>query len=232
MKTALVNTVASFFDTRFLSRLVANPRGRAFLLSFMADAEEADEAGVFDALLERVDDPKLHQLVKKHVDDEARHAELLRARVRAVGVEAPVVPRELSIVQRIDTMLGGLGASFVAKERSIMDAYVLLEVVEERAVEQFPKIAAALEPVDPESAATVRSIWEDERRHVLYARAINKRYAPDADTLARALEKVHAVEQRAFDENGAAFLRHALDANLLELPFAERVLWRAMSLAA
>lgn len=226
------NALTSFFDTRFLTRLVGSPRGRAFMLSFMADAEEADEAGVFDALLERVDDPQLNKLVKKHTEDEARHAELLRGRVRAIGIGAPVVPRELSIVQRIDGMLGGMGEMFVAKERSIMDAYVLLEVVEERAVREFPKIAAALEPVDPESAATVRSICEDEKRHVLYARAINRRYAPDADTLVRTLAKVRAVEQRAFDDNGAAFLKHALAENLLELPFAERLLWKTMALAA
>jgi rubrerythrin len=230
------NHLASFFDARFLARLVANPRGRAFLLSFMADAEEADEAGVFEALLERVDDPSLHKMVKRHMADEARHAEMLRARVRATvgatGIAAPIVPRSLSIVQRIDDALGGMGAKFVAKERSIMDAYVLLEVVEDRAVEQFPKIAAALEPVDPESAATVRSIWEDEKRHVLYARAINTRYAASPDELARTLARVRAVEQQAFDDNGAAFLRHALDENLLALPFAEKILWRAMSLAA
>lgn len=226
------DAVASFFDQRFLSRLVANPRGRAFLLSFMADAEEADEAGVFDALLERVDDDALRKLVRRHRDDESRHAEILRERVRAVGVAPPPVPRELAIVERIDRLLGGVGASFVAKERSIMDAYVLLEVIEDRAVVQFPKIAAALDAVDPESAAVVRSIWEDEKRHVLYARAINKRYAPDADTLARSLAHVRTVEQRAFDENGAAMLRYALDEDLLQLRFAERLVWRAMALAA
>ena len=170
------------------------------------------------------------------MDDEARHAEMLRTRVRAIidanGIAAPVVPRSLSIVQRIDDALGGMGAKFVAQERTIMDAYVLLEVVEDRAVEQFPRIAAALERVDPESAATVRSIWEDEKRHVLYARAINRRYAPSPEELTRALARVRAVEQRAFDDNGAAFLRHALDEDLLALHFPESLLWRAMSLAA
>jgi hypothetical protein len=113
-----------------------------------------------------------------------------------------------------------------------MDAYVLLEVVEDRAVEQFPKIAAALEPFDPESARAVRGIWEDEKRHVLYARALNKRYAPSPEVLAGTLAKVRAVEQRAFDENGAAVLKYVLDHDLLEVRFPERLLWRAMSIAA
>jgi hypothetical protein len=226
------NPIMSFFDARFISRLVAHPRGRAFTLSFMAEAEEADEAGVFEALLERVDDPKLHKLVKRHMDDEARHADMLRARIRAIGVTPPVVPRELSIVQRLDAMLGNAGAAFVAKEKTIMDAYVLLEVIEDRAVARFPLVADARERVDPQSAASVRAICEDEKRHVLYAQAVNRRYAPDPETLARSLAEVRAVEQRAFDENGAAMLRYTLDQNLLELPFAERLVWKAMALAA
>lgn len=230
------DAIASFFDARFLSTLVATPRGRVFMLSFMADAEEADEAGVFEALLERVDVPQLHKLVRRHMEDETRHAKMLRERIAAIvretGIEYPNVPRNLSIVARLNEMLGGIGEGFVAKERSIMEAYVMLEVVEDRAVVQFPKIAAALEAVDPESSAVVREICEDEKRHVLYARAVNKRYAPDAETLARTLAEFRKVEQRAFDENGADFLRHALETNLLELPFAERVMWRVMAAAA
>jgi len=228
MKAALT----SFFDTRFMARLVGNPRGRAFMLSLMADAEEADEAGVFDALLERVDDPKLHKMVRRHVDDEARHATLLRERVRAVGVTPPPVPRSLSIVDRINRALGDLGEGFVKNQRSVMEAYVLLEVVEERAVEQFPRIAAALDRVDPVSAEVVRNIWEDEKRHVLYARAIGEKYAPDAETLAKTRSKFRLVEQRAFEENGADVLRYALDENLLALPFMEKLVWRAMAAAA
>src|SRR5689334_5563865 len=107
------NPIASFFDSRFLSRLVATPRGRAFLLSYMADAEESDEAGVFEALLERVDDPALNKLVKRHMDDEAKHAEMLKARVRATGAGMQRVPAELSVVPRLDDMLGGVGKEFV-----------------------------------------------------------------------------------------------------------------------
>jgi rubrerythrin len=233
MKTRL----ASLFDGRFFfSRLFATPRGRAFFLSTMADAEESDEAGVFDALLERVDDPKLHKMVRRHADDETRHAELLRGRVRAIveqhGIDMPAPPPGLGIVPLLDEMLGGLAEKFVAKERSVMDAYVLLEVVEDRAVQEFPRVAEALEPFDPESAAVVRSIWEDEKRHVLYARAINKRYAPDADALSRALAKMRKVEKRAFDAHGAHILRHVLAENLLEVPFAERMFFRAIAAAA
>jgi hypothetical protein len=171
-------------------------------------------------------------MVRRHVDDEARHAKLLRERVRAVGVAPPLVPRALSVVDRINRALGNLGEGFVENQRSVMEAYVLLEVVEERAVEQFPRIAAALDAVDPVSAEVVREIWKDEKRHVLYARAIGEKYAPDAETLAKTRSKFRVVEQRAFDENGGDVLRYALEQNLLELPFVERLMWRAMAAAA
>src|ERR1700744_6130846 len=69
----------------FLSRLVANPRGRGVLWSFMANAEESDE-GAFDELVARADAPEVQKMVRLHRQDEARHGRLLRACVaRLVG---------------------------------------------------------------------------------------------------------------------------------------------------
>jgi hypothetical protein len=67
------------------ARLLGSPRGRAFHLSWMAHAEEADE-GVFDRLLARVDVPELNRMVAIHANDEKRHADLLRQCVARVGV--------------------------------------------------------------------------------------------------------------------------------------------------
>ncbi len=70
--------LTAFIGSRFLDRLVRTRRGRALLLSFLVDAEEADEKGVFDNLLSRVDDPELQKLVRVHYDDETRHGHPMR----------------------------------------------------------------------------------------------------------------------------------------------------------
>lgn len=198
------------------ARLLASPRGRAFHLSWMAQAEEADE-GVFDELLSRVDAPDLHKMIRTHADDEKRHARLLRRCVARVGVSPEPVPDDLHYIQRIRHMLGAtdLEAVFAGGATSIMHIFAMLQVVEERGVSQFPLVECALRRVDPESAGVVAEIIHDEQRHVKYARAISRRYAADQATLEQVLEVSREVEGRAFVENEQAYLRFAVEHDLL-----------------
>lgn len=218
-------------NTLYLSRLVRSPRGRSFLLAFMADAEESDEGAVFDALVARVEDAQLQKLVRRHRDDEARHARILReASLRASGgADVPQVPEELRIVLRIGRHVGGFAEDFAAGKAGVMEAYLLLQVIEERAVRQFPAIVRALAEVDPESAAVVAGVVRDEARHVKYAQAISRRYAPDAHALAATLARYREAEARAFLEHQQAFLRHALRERLIETGRVERLFWRALA---
>jgi rubrerythrin len=218
-------------DRRFLGRLMASPEGRAFLLGFMADAEESDEAMVFDTLLARVDDPQLNKLVRIHRDDEDRHAQMLRACVARIGIAPAPVPTDLRIVLRIDRELGGFADRFQATDGGVMEAYLLLQVIEERAVMQYPLIARALRHYDPKSADTVMRVVEDEERHVRYARAISRKYAPDPETLRSTLVRFRAAEGRAFAAHGNAFLAHVVDHDLLAVGPIERRLWRWLAAA-
>jgi hypothetical protein len=213
-------------ERRFLGRLVASREGRAFLLAFMADAEESDEASVFDTLLARVDDERLHKLVRIHRDDEDRHARMLRSCVERTGVVPAKLPDDLRIVFRIDAELDGFAARFIADRTGVMEAYVFLQVIEERAVMRFPLIARALRPVDPKSADTVMLVVADEERHVRYARAISRHYAPDPETLRTTLARFRAAEQRAFEAHAHDFLAHAVAHDLLAVGAFERRLWR------
>jgi hypothetical protein len=217
---------------RFLDRLVASPPGRAFLLGFMADAEDSDEASVFDSLLARVDDERLHRMVRIHRDDETRHAAMLRECLARTGVVPEPLPDHLRIIARIDRELDGFAERFVAGEYGVMEAYALLHVIEERAVLQFPYIVRALRPVDPESADVVAAVIRDEERHVGYANAIGRAYAPDAETHARTLHRFRAAEHRAFTAHGADFLRCVVDRELLTVGPIERWLWRALALSS
>jgi demethoxyubiquinone hydroxylase (CLK1/Coq7/Cat5 family) len=221
--------IKSVVGGRFLSRLLAQPRGRAFMFAYMADAEKADEQGVFEALLQRVDDPRLHTLVRKHLDDETRHTAMLYEAVRRQGVIPEKVPEAMRIVPMLDRMLGGFSARFVDGKQGVMEAYVLLQVIEERAVLEWPNIVRALEKVDPASAANVASIVRDEAQHVKYARAISRKYAPDVARLERTLRHVREVEARTFEQHADAFLRFAVDNELLAVDGLEKRLWPAMA---
>src|SRR5207302_6781887 len=82
---------------------------------------------------------------------------------------------------------------------------------------------------DPESAAVIDRITRDEERHVKYAIAISKRYAPDESTRAAVLARYRAAEARAFQEHTSALLAHAVRERLLDARAPERVFWRAIA---
>jgi hypothetical protein len=138
---------------RFLDKLAKGTRGRIFLLNFLRSTEESDETAIFDTLVTCVDDPELHKLVRVHRADEERHAEIFRRAIERLGGTPSPVPDELRIIDRLNGLLGGWGEAFLAKTIGVMEMYVLLQVVEERAVREWPAIVKALRPVDPESAA-------------------------------------------------------------------------------
>jgi rubrerythrin len=219
----------------FLSRLVAGARGRAFLLSFMADAEESDE-GAFDVLLAHAEHADVQKMVRTHAEDEARHGRLMRACVerveRQAGLAADELPVALRFIDRLDRLTAGaFRKGFPAEDGAfaIMKVYALLQIVEERGVAQFALIADALRPHDPESAATIDGIVRDEERHVLYARAITRRYAPDEATLAATMAEMRLLEERAFDEHGRDFLAWCVEHDLVGTGRLERAAWRAFS---
>src|SRR4051812_37655686 len=217
----------------FLSRLVASARGRAFVLSFMADAEESDE-GAFDDLLAAADAPEVQKMVRLHQEDEARHGRLLRECLARVGADAGPLPIELRYIDRLDRLSGGnFRHGFLAGggDVGIMRVYAMLQIVEERGVIQFANIARALRPVDPTSAQVIDGIIADEERHVKYARAIVRRYAPDEALLTQTMTELRALEDRAFAEHGADFLRYAAAHDLVGTSALERALWRGFALA-
>ena len=226
MSESFLSTV---IGSRFLERLAASPRGRAFMLKFLVGAEEGDEVGVFDALVARVDDPELNQLVKRHRDDEQRHARVFRECLDRQPVRADSLPEPPGVIEYIDGELGGFGVEFVANRHSVMAAYLLLQVIEERGVQQYPLLANAIEPYDPESASVIREVAADETRHIKYAKAIAKRYAPDEATLHSTLARTRAAEARAFVEHGHALFAVAMANQLIDAGPIERLVWRGLA---
>ncbi len=198
----------------FTRRLCSTPEGRAHVLAQVADAESSGEGQIFDRALARVEDPELQKLIQKHRADEIRHEELLRERLRRTGI-ALTTPPELRIIDRLDHEVGGLLDKPIAGGRGVMEAYLLLQVLEERAVSSYPIIQRALLPHDPGSAATFEVILDDERRHLKYCRAISQRYAPSEAILQETLARYRAAEARAFRANQLANGRYVLAHGLM-----------------
>lgn len=225
-------TFADRLTLAFMTQLFSTPRGRAHLLAMASDAESSGEGRVFEELLLRKDDAELAKLVERHRDDETRHAQVLaeraRANAHAAGVEVPEVPAHLKLVDRLDAALGGFFSRPLETREDVMRAYLVLQVIEERAITQFELYAEAMKEVDPVTSALLEEIGADEARHLCYCHAIARRYAPSDAVHARELEHIRAVEARVFAENSSDNLEYALAQGLLPLGWAGRAAWKAV----
>jgi hypothetical protein len=213
-----------WFAQSFLRRLVSHRAGREHVLNLMVAAEEGDEAGVFDQLIRKADDPELEKLVRRHKEDEARHAAMYRACLARNGLDVRPIPDDLMIIRQIGREAGGAfaagvdaaSAEGIRTREDVMNTYALLLAIEERGVQRFPLIGAEFRRIgDHETADTFDRVTEDERRHTKYCRAIGRRYAPDDATWERAVAKYRRVEERAFKRVGLAGIVYALKSGLL-----------------
>lgn len=220
----------SFHDLltrRFLNAVLETPEGRAFLFNQIADAEDNGEATVFDEVIAAIDDPTLSKIVDRHRRDEIRHGELFRAARDRTGVDPGPVPEEIKVLDRINAHLGGFFDRPITDLDGVVEAYLILQVIEERATTQFHLIEASLRDVDPESAARVREIADDEARHLKYCRAVVKRYASNPAFVERRLGELRRIEAVAFRETTGANLAHALLRGFIKNP-VDRAFFRAV----
>lgn len=217
--------IARFAQRRYMDRLIASRVGRAHVLNQAAFAEDSDEGQVFEALLSQIDDPALQKMVRIHAADETRHAEMFREALARNGFEPWDVGPELSLIARLDAALGGFFDGFLEREHPVMDAYLLLQVIEERAVTQFSAMQPAFAEHDPPTAALLESIAADEERHLKYCVAISRRYAPDSNTATARLAELRQVESVVYAELSRANMKHTLANDMLAIGRLEKRIW-------
>jgi rubrerythrin len=210
----------------FLRGLLSTARGRAYALQQAAIAESTDEGAVFERLAQKVDDPELLKMVRKHSEDETRHAALFFECADRQGVGRPHVPAETQVLDRLNARLPFYNRTIETRE-DVMVAYLLLQVIEERALEQFALLEPLLRVHDPVSADVIAEIAKDEERHLRYCHAIVKRYAPSEDVRIAKLKELREAESLSYQEHQKNGLAHLLANGYLSVP--EQVLWRTVS---
>jgi rubrerythrin len=209
------NMVGEWLFTRFFDGLAASPRGLAYLYKFYVGCEEGGEQGIFDRLAERVDDPELHRLVRKHRDDEVRHAALFRGLQARLGIPDDELPDPVPLVPYIEREIGEIRERSIDDRAAVLEAYTMLQVIEESGVCLYPMFARTLARFDPEAAPVVSAIAEDERRHIKYAEAIRRRYAPDPKTADDTLRRYREAEKRGSAKHGRAMVEQVVSHGLI-----------------
>ncbi len=215
----LPSPIASLFEKQFLRQLVSTPRGRATLLMQVARSEGTDgETGVFEHILASVDDDEVKKLVRVHQSDEHRHEQLFLARAKAQG-EAPLMtPPATDLMAHLDRQIA-FQRRPVRDRHGVFEAYLLLQVLEERALRQFGRMMDAFASVgDDETVAVFAAVAADEERHLKYCLAITTRYAPSEAARREGLEMMRRLERAAFEETQRANFHVFVDARLVDGP--------------
>jgi len=209
----------------FMKQLLRTPKGRVHFLAQVADAENNDEGAIFEALKQRASDPQLQKMVARHAADEERHAKVLMERALDQGEPIPVIAEDLKILHALDKALGGFFSKPLETDEDVMRMYLLLQVIEERAITQFAMFQEALRDVDPKSADAFVTIEEDEARHLKYCHAIARRYAPSEKVHDETLAHFRKVEAKVFAQNSNRNLFNALKKGLLDVGAPMKAAW-------
>jgi len=223
--------LAERLTERFVDKLASSPRGRAHVLHQAADAEDSDEGELFRRLLSYVEDEELARMIRRHEADEKEHARLFRACVARQGFAPPPVPEHLKLLHRIDHALGRKAgeAPKIESREDVMRTYLVLQVIEERATNQFELFERNFRRHDAESADVFARVIKDEERHLRYCHAIARRYAPDPETHARVLAELRTIEARCCSENSRANLVYVLEHGIVDAGPVDKLFWRGVS---
>lgn len=205
-------------------QVLQTPRGRAWFLSQIAEAEDNGEAALFDEAAEIVDDPRFAKMIRRHQEDEIRHGQRFRAALRKQGVDLGPVPEDVQVLKHIDDALGGFLSRPLTTIDDVRRAYLVLQAVEERAVAQFGLYGPLFQSIDPEIAEIFREVTADEVRHLRYCKAITRHYARSEAELAEELAEMRRVEAAAFRKMEMANTAHIQRLGLIENPLVRLVL--------
>ncbi len=198
---ALPRPIATVVEKQFLKQLVSTPRGRATILAQVARSEGTDgEHGIFEHILAVLDDEEVTKLVRVHQADEARHEQMFLARMQAQGAAPLVTPPSTDLLSRIDRHTG-FHTRPVTDRHGVVQSYLMLQVIEERALRQFKRMKQAFSDVgDLDTVACFTEVERDEERHLKYCIAITKKFSLSETARLAGLQMMRTLEEAAFQE--------------------------------
>jgi rubrerythrin len=211
-------------------------------LKQLAEAEGGDggELDIFEHVLAVLDDPEVRKLVRIHKEDEERHERLYFERMRAnveqgnreggAGAGEPLpLPKSGHLLRRLDDKLGFFTKPVVDRA-GVVEAYMLLLVIEERAMKQFAKYEIAFARAgDADTAAVIAQVRADEERHLRYCEAITRRYSADESVRQQKLAAYRALEEQCFDEVQGLNLRMLVAAGMVGKKWWSKPLWSTLA---
>ena len=193
-----------------ITRLQRHHRGEVLLLTVYLWGEEATETRLLESAITKASEPWLRAHIGRHLGDEARHARLLRERLKAMGAELPRVARVDPLSARKLAHLKRLIHTHAARFEAglSLTIFVAAEQMETMAVRVLTRHLAVLDRQHYESThRLLTEILEDEVRHRSACAAIVDRLVlpTELEALHHLRDEVIRIE-RSWGITGAALM--------------------------
>lgn len=158
---------------QFYKLVVRHPEAHRRFLSLYVAGEERSEIGPLLLLHKALPPCALRGMLRRHLQDEGRHARMFRKRIDDLGGKLYPIPRELETVEhfRRGTSLGvvfELPLAELRKPEYIIQILLFNSVIEEFVLTNFMAHAEAAGTEDPRTYFMLMDIIADEVRHVIY----------------------------------------------------------------
>ena len=228
MENVLIS-LASQIDKLVRAQIFSQPKAKAFALAAYAAAEDSGEGEIFDRAMQHVHEPRFVKMLERHRDDETRHARILRERRDQLRLMVLDVPEHLALVDRLSDAAGGVLDKTFRTDDEVAEAWAMLYVIEERALDEFKRSGEALAGAgDEETSALFFSIRKDEEKHLRYCLAVGHRYDPTG--FDARIAKMRAIELVAYGTISRQWTKHQLDSGYLKLPLLLNVTVRSLTI--
>ncbi len=210
-------TLVSRFFLRFMRKLARSPDGQRFILSQLVETEAManGEGNMFPRLLAYVQEPRLHRLVQRHYADEVRHEQLYRGVVGRVASEIDA-PQSVMMMRILESLTRPSTAEPIACDDDVLDGYLFIQVLEEHATVDLPLVARVFDDIDPEIAAVVRAVAEDEKKHVGWCDPILAAHAASPEDLEARRLRYRRLAQFAHHRHNLLGCDHAFATGLVQ----------------
>jgi hypothetical protein len=116
----------------------------------------------------------------------------------------------------------------VQSDMDMLESYLFIQVLEEQASLDLPLVARVFDEVDPEIARTVRSVAEDESKHIRWCDPVVEHFAADEAELRRERRRFRRIARLAYHRHNLLGADYSFKSGLVAGGEPARWFWLAL----
>ncbi|MBT3584218.1 MAG: ferritin-like domain-containing protein [Halobacteriovoraceae bacterium] len=211
-----------YLNVLFMRQNLSDRKGLTYLFSQLADAESSNggEIKIFEQLIDYVQDPGLKKVLAVHKADEERHEKMFLHYIELMGTNPITLGDDQRVLSLLERELGLLKRP-VKCDEDVVQLILLLQVIEERAIQEFEALKVAFEK-DLVIVNLLETIIKDERKHLVYCQKVATFYQQDSQKIEQTLNRFRKIEEYCYRQLSANHMTYCMQEDLIKGSFWRR----------